>query len=213
MKSKFLTFACIFALILTACACVNAATNVSANVTAPANAQKGETVEAKVTLTPGVGLVEFHVAYDPAVLKYTGISYPDGAIYTAKGVTERSIGGTVVSVSNPIDVITLKFEVVGENGSSSELVLTTNDSNSEAMSGDDVVITVGTPAKVTVGEATTEDPGTTPDNPPAENPPAEDDKPADGEPTKYPQTGVNVAYVAAGIALAVVAGYVVVKKH
>ena len=210
MKSKFLTFACIFALVFAACAfsAVNAAT-----VTAADTVKTGDTVTVTFDFGKAVSCGEFYVTYDTSVLELvTNMPALPGAM-RINPVTPGNVGFIFSGTNDQaVSSFTLEFKVVGANGTSS--VVTLVPTAGEFRDTANAVYEVATASKtVTVGEVPAEDPGTTPDNPPAENPPAEDDKPADETPTKYPQTGVNVAYVAAGIALAVVAGYVVVKKH
>ena len=214
MKSKFLTFACIFALILTACACVNAATTVDGtiSVSAPEYVKSGENVTVTVTLNPAVKCGDVYIEYNPEVLELVG--QPAGLTGFMVSEDEASeagyMGYSFIGAGETVSTLTYTFKVIGANGAYAGVTVEAKDNNSTDASNNVVKFEAGG-ADITVGEAPAEDPGTTPENPPADKP--ADNKPADKEPTKYPQTGVNVAYVACGIALAVVAGYVVVKKH
>ena len=217
---KTLVMTLVLALILSVASFVSAAT-----VSTPATAEEGSTVTVTVDLGEGNavrgGVVR--LSYDANVLKL------NGRPAELDGIETRDLGKDTPGKEGvyftgdkdtKIQTLTFTFTVVGE----------VNDKTTVAVSGQDffvgeeltdVEVTFPAAKELTVVAKADENQGTTQD-PADENkednkgdnqgtPAPEENKNTD-TPKKYPQTGLNVGYIAGAVVLAVVAGYVVSKR-
>ena len=191
---KTLVFTLILTLILSIATMVSAAATVS---TVDKVAEEG-----KLTVTVNLGSAVrggvIRVNYDETGSK--------GYLFVGNADTE-------------VSTITLEFNVIGEVGSTSPVTVTGEDftvgANNDAVEVTfpaEQTVTVVAKAGETDGEGTTTpEPGASDNQGTGSEAGAQKDN--GKTPTRYPQTGINVAYVAGAVVLALVAGYVVTKRN
>ena len=234
---KTLVFTLILTMIISIATLVSAsevvAPTVSAGVTVASTAEEDKTLEVTVNFTGSeVKAGVIRIAYNKDTLEWAGTSLSGAEEFGTAGKM-----GIVFNQREGISAVTFTFNVIGEVGAKSPITVTGEDF---VAAGDDVErvevtfptesseVTVVAPAVVEPGddEGNTGEEGQKPgddqqqgeekgdngDNKGTDEGNKTDKTDKEGKPAEYPQTGINVAYVAGAVVLAVAAGYVVTKR-
>lgn len=214
---KTLVFTLILTLILSIATMVSAAT--AKVITEDQVAEEGKLI-VTVDLGSAVRGGVIRVNYDETVLELNSIPKE----IAEKNVRELGTAGSkgylfVGNADTEVSTITLEFNVIGEVGSTSPVTVTGEDftvgANNDAVEvtfPGEQTVTVVAKAGETDGEGTTTpEPGASDNQGTGSE--AGTQKDNGTTPTRYPQTGINVAYVAGTVVLALVAGYVVTKRN
>ena len=229
---KTLVMTLILALILSIATIVSAAES-TATVDVANTVEEDGTINVTVDLGSAVRGGVIRVKYNAEVLELQGMPSEVSAANPRELGAAGNKGVLFVGDANTeISTVTFTFKAIGEVNATTDVEVSGQDFITGADS-EEVAVTFPEKTEVTiVAKAVVDpDPGNTGDseNPGTQNPeqkPGEtenkgdntnnNNKPAEEntgkKPTNYPQTGVNVAYVAGAVVLAVVAGYVVTKR-
>ena len=233
---KTLVFTLILTLILSVVSIVSAAeTTTPEGVTATvepktATIEEDGTLQVTVSFSKPVRGGKLYINYQSDVLTLEGMPEEMSKATMkseVKGSTAGHMGYTFALANEGISQLTYVFKVAegAEVNASTEVTVEPVADNFTDLEGNIVALTVdGVPTVTVVAK-----PGTTVQDP-EDNQPTEpgttDPEPAQpsdgntgdngttgGTPTRYPQTGINIALVAGIVVLAVAAGYVVTKKN